>query len=749
MTDPSQVDRSLEGPAADDRPQSRLFEVLSRELLRSGNGIRFQARGASMSPAIRDGEIVHVKSAALAELRAGDIVLAKAEMGFRLHRLMIADYERDVYITRGDCGQQDDPAVGGEQIVGVARAKEVRVGRKSFAAKFRGVRAVMLRSVARGQHVVGKAWQITMPAWLRAVAKVRKASRTVVSVLSLAVLLLAASSARAQVAVDNNTSVSAELTGPGSQVVPAFNHKTGNAGVNRLMLVGVSMNITNSPTAGVVGITYNGATLNFVGAHNDAGNTRRVEMWYLKAPSTGNKSVVVTLNIPAAQTVGVVVGVTTFTGADQTASLGTFVSADGTAGGNSQLDVPSVTNGMILDTLAIGGNQTVTIPGPQVSEWNVASGGADPPDVTGSGSSRTGAPSVPISESFSGASNWSLGAVSVNPSTADIAVTTSVSAVALGQHSVYNITVTNNGPSAANTVTLTDTYASTGLSIVSVAPSTGTTCVTGATIVCTLPASFASGATATVAVTVATTTAGFYSNTAVLTDSGTPPDPNTGNNTFVALAPVVSVVCSGATLSAGGTLSGQVNTYYPGNGNAAKGATSIPLGAANGAGTIANGSLLLVIQMQDASISTNNDVTYGNGSTGTGFTALNNSGNYEFVTATGAISGGSVPIKGAGPTNGLVFAYTSAAASTTKGQSTYQVVLVPQYRSAVEWVDGRNPRARHRRTTESGGSDGIGRREGLSRRRRPAVDRRSHGRVERRLLANFACNLHRRARNRH
>ena len=123
----------------------------------------------------------------------------------------------------------------------------------------------------------------------------------------------------------------------------------------------------------------------------------------------------------------------------------------------------------------------------------------------------------------------------------------------------------------------------------------------------------------TVAVKVSTTTAGFYPNTATVSDSGTPPDPNTGNNTYVALAPVVSVVCSTTTLSAGGTLNGAINTYYPGTANVAKGATSIPVGTATGAGgTIANGSLLLVIQMQDASINTTNSVAYGNGCTGFG-----------------------------------------------------------------------------------------------------------------------------------
>ncbi len=322
-------------------------------------------------------------------------------------------------------------------------------------------------------------------------------------------------------------------------------------------------------------------------------------------------------------------------------------------------------------------------PIPRSSQWNARSANTTNPGVRGYGTSRTGAPSVPISETFNGTSNWALGAVSINPSTADIAVSTSVSAVALGQNSTYNIKITNNGPSAANNVILTDTYASTGLSVVSVTPSAGT-CVTGATIVCTLPTPLASGATVTVAVTVSTTTAGFYPNTASITDSGTPPDPNTGNNSYVALAPVVSIVCGNGILTAGGTLSGVLNTYFPGTASVAAGAKSISIGASTGAGgTIAIGSLLLVIQMQDASINTTNGVAYGNGSTGAGFTTINNAGNYEFVTATGPVSGGAVPIAGAGPSGGLVFGYTSAALSAAKGRSTFQVVLVPQFTSAT------------------------------------------------------------------
>ena len=108
------------------------------------------------------------------------------------------------------------------------------------------------------------------------------------------------------------------------------------------------------------------------------------------------------------------------------------------------------------------------------------------------------------------------------------------------------------------------------------------------------------------AVTVTASAAGFYPNTAVVSDTAPPPDPNTGNNTYVALAPVVSVVCSGAALTTPpAPLSGVQNTYYPGTGTANSGTSSISVGAANifGAATpIAAGDMLLVIQTQDDDI---------------------------------------------------------------------------------------------------------------------------------------------------
>ena len=135
-------------------------------------------------------------------------------------------------------------------------------------------------------------------------------------------LLHAAAYSHAQVAVDATTSSSAELTGNATRTL-TFAHTTTNTGANLvLLLVGVSINITNAPATTVTGVTYRGAALTLVGAHNDAGNTRRVEMWYMLAPSTGNRNVIVSVNIPAAQTVGVVVGATTFTGVDPNCPAG-------------------------------------------------------------------------------------------------------------------------------------------------------------------------------------------------------------------------------------------------------------------------------------------------------------------------------------------------------------------------------------------------------------------------------------------
>jgi hypothetical protein len=136
------------------------------------------------------------------------------------------------------------------------------------------------------------------------------------------------------------------------------------------------------------------------------------------------------------------------------------------------------------------------------------------------------------------------------------------------------------------------------------------------------------------------------------------------------------------------TISGVVNTYYPGSAAVSAGATSISIGAATGASqSIATGDLLLVIQMQDGTFDSANNDGYGdnvNGGFASGYTAIQQAGVYEFVRAGNNVTtaGGSLTIVGA-TGGGLVNAYRNTALSGSAVRESFQVVKVPQYLDAT------------------------------------------------------------------
>ena len=55
-------------------PTSSRFGRITRELLRQGHGIRFRARGSSMLPFIRDGDILVIRPLGPSGIFAGDVV---------------------------------------------------------------------------------------------------------------------------------------------------------------------------------------------------------------------------------------------------------------------------------------------------------------------------------------------------------------------------------------------------------------------------------------------------------------------------------------------------------------------------------------------------------------------------------------------------------------------------------------------------------------------------------------------------
>ena len=281
---------------------------------------------------------------------------------------------------------------------------------------------------------------------------------------------------------------------------------------------------------------------------------------------------------------------------------------------------------------------------------------------------------------------------------ADLALTKSDSPdpVAAGNDITYVMVATNRGPGAAAAPTFRDaTPTATAIATFnSLIRPAGWSCVTPAVggtgnITCTAAAAMPAGVSATfvLSVHVPPGATGTITNAGQATlgarIESTTTDPVPGNNNASAVTPIAAAAATPtcatpAVAGDGGVLTGVVNTYYPATVSAAAGATTITLGAARGATTpISVGDLLLVVQVQGASINTTNSNVYGDGvasDPANGWTALNSTGLYEFVRAASV-----VPLAGGTLTTsaGLVNAYTAG------GSSRFQVVRVPQYATAT------------------------------------------------------------------
>jgi len=292
------------------------------------------------------------------------------------------------------------------------------------------------------------------------------------------------------------------------------------------------------------------------------------------------------------------------------------------------------------------------------------------------------------------ANNTSVTSIIVEPTnTADLAVSMTVSPtpVFIFSNLVYSIQVQNLGQAAAPITAgvLTDTLPA-GVTFVSASASAGWSCSGSATVSCSITSEMAANTTATINITVtAPSAATTLTNSATATLAG---DPNASNNTTTAYTVVQPLVCATPGRDgAGGTLTGVVNTYFPPAAASTlnPGSTSVTLGASSGAPAgIAVGDLVLIIQMQDASINSTNTSSYGDGLAGdpaSGSTNLGSSGLFEFVTAVSAIpaTGGTLQFAGSGSSGGLLNGYSSIAATTTQAQQTFQVIRVPQYTSAT------------------------------------------------------------------
>jgi Peptidase S24-like len=139
-------------------PSERVKLDLAAEVLHRFGEVRFVARGSSMIPSIYPGDLLTVRSQAIAEVQHGHIVLALREGRFWAHRLIRKWREgnRFVLTTRGDALPNEDPSLDESQVLGRVTSI-VRYGETINFALINSASTRLLRCAVRNSNALAKA----------------------------------------------------------------------------------------------------------------------------------------------------------------------------------------------------------------------------------------------------------------------------------------------------------------------------------------------------------------------------------------------------------------------------------------------------------------------------------------------------------------------------------------------------------------------------------------------------------------
>ena len=107
------------------------FYMLTKEVLTRGDSLRFRARGNSMRPSIKDGDILSIKPIAATKIQIGDVILFWQEERIFVHRVVKRRIENEgMLIVKGDSHLRPDRPVHPDQVLGKVTSIE-REGKKT------------------------------------------------------------------------------------------------------------------------------------------------------------------------------------------------------------------------------------------------------------------------------------------------------------------------------------------------------------------------------------------------------------------------------------------------------------------------------------------------------------------------------------------------------------------------------------------------------------------------------------------
>lgn len=97
------------------------FSRLSTELLRLGTSIRFQARGGSMAPLVREGDVLFVEALHGRSGRFGEVVMCALPGGRMVVHRVVGRRKRPggiAWLIKGDVATATEDWLSGDQILG-------------------------------------------------------------------------------------------------------------------------------------------------------------------------------------------------------------------------------------------------------------------------------------------------------------------------------------------------------------------------------------------------------------------------------------------------------------------------------------------------------------------------------------------------------------------------------------------------------------------------------------------------------
>jgi len=103
------------------------FDALAQAILEGGLTLRFRAKGVSMHPFVRNGDLLYVQAVALDRVHIGDLVLFRiAGSKVAVHRVLRRKRfgEEIAFVVKGDRVERPDGIVPAENVLGVVIARE-------------------------------------------------------------------------------------------------------------------------------------------------------------------------------------------------------------------------------------------------------------------------------------------------------------------------------------------------------------------------------------------------------------------------------------------------------------------------------------------------------------------------------------------------------------------------------------------------------------------------------------------------